>query len=316
MKKLTFILILILSLTLTPFSLFSCTVNDKQDDGAQNSGEQNNTEQDNGERDNGGQNEAAKKSRKVLLVSIDGMRPDALLESKHADRLIKSSTYYTAASTVYPSVTLPCHMSMHHGVSPASHGVYDNNYTPADNLTDGIAETCAKAGKSCAFFYNWGPLGDVISDGALTKREYVSGETLGWHEANSATALACGEYLAANETDFTFLYLGCLDEMGHAHGWLSEEYRAALDSSLELVFGIIDTLPEEYTVIITTDHGGHGFGHGSELPEDMTVPIFIMGDGFSGQTRLEGGSILDIAPTVADILGVEPSEFWEGKSLK
>ena len=78
---------------------------------------------------------------KVLLVSIDGMRPDALLSSDYADRLREISTYSTTATTVYPSYTLPCHMSMQHGVYPESHGVFTNTYTPSLQLVDGIAET-------------------------------------------------------------------------------------------------------------------------------------------------------------------------------
>ena len=255
-------------------------------------------------------------NKRVLLVSIDGLRSDALLASPYAERLLQASTAYTAATTVYPSVTLPCHMSMHHGVSPTVHGVLDNSYTPAEMLTDGIAETLAKVGKTCAYFYNWGPLGDVIDEGALVKHEYVAGETLGWAESNEALARACKDYLAANDTDFTFLYLGHLDEMGHQYGWLSAEYNEALHSSLTLMLDLVDTLSEDYTVILTTDHGGHGNGHGSELAEDMTIPILLMGADFAKGTSKEGGSILDVAPTVADLLGVLPVAEWEGTSLK
>ena len=252
---------------------------------------------------------------KVLLVSIDGMRADAVRESKYAERLMQNSTYYSAASTVYPSVTLPCHMSMHHGVSPEVHGVLNNDYTPVDNLTDGIAETLAKSGKKCAFFYNWYELGDVISDSALVKSSYSPNEIVGWKISNNMTAQACKKHIFNNSTDFTFLYLGLLDEMGHEHGWLSEEYYEALNSSLELVFDIMDSLGDEYVVIITSDHGGHETGHGTELAEDMTIPIFLLGNGFDKNVEMPGSSILDIAPTVTDILGVAPLDAWEGKSL-
>ena len=300
MKKLLSV-ILALSLLLSCLASCSKTDNESNEGGASTEADENTQ--------NG-------KSKKVLLISVDGMRPDALLSSKHADHLIQKATYYTDASTVYPSVTLPCHMSMLHGVGPDSHEVFSNQYTPAEELVDGVAEVVAKSGKSCAFFYNWGPLGDTISDAALTERRYISGETLGWQQANIDTALACKEYLLTNHTDFTVLYLGNLDEVGHANGWLSEEYRAALDESLELVFEILDVLGDEYTVILTSDHGGHDTGHGSTLPEDMTIPIFLIGKSFPTGTQRSGASILDIAPTIADLLGVSPDQSWDGKSLK
>ena len=145
------------------------------------------------------ENISSEANKKVLLISIDGMRSDALLSSKYANRLIQKATYYTDASTIYPSLTLPCHMSMLHGVGPELPGVYSNQYTPSDNLSDGIAEVVAKSGKTCAFFYNWGPLGDTINDTALTERKYISGEALGWQRSNIDTALACKEYILTND---------------------------------------------------------------------------------------------------------------------
>lgn len=304
-KRIAFsIIAMLLALT----CLFSCTT-----DLSGGSGDRNNSEE--GDAGEGTGNSDSTKKR-VLLVSIDGMRSDALLASEHAEYLTSTAICYPSATTVMPSVTLPCHMSMHHGVSPEMHGVTTNEYTPSDNLALGLAETLSANGKKCAFFYNWGPLGNVISDSALVKEEYIAGEELGWHEANGALVAAAEEYLAINEVDFTFLYLGCLDEMGHRYGWLSEEYFDALNSSLAAVIAIASSLPDDYTVIITTDHGGIDYGHGGSLDEEMTIPIFILDKSETAGAPREGGSILDIAPTVADILGVAPDTAWTGAPLK
>ena len=76
---------------------------------------------------------------------------------------------------------------------------------------------------------------------------------------------------------------------------------------------------KNYTVIITSDHGGGGgYGrnsHGSSSPEDMTIPFFIMGDGFEKGKQLEGISIIDVAPTIAVLLGVSVENDWMGKSI-
>ena len=48
----------------------------------------------------------------------------------------------------------------------------------------------------------------------------------------------------------------------------------------------------------------------------LPLPVVIMGDGFGKGVSREGGSILDIAPTVADIVGVAPNPAWEGKELQ
>ena len=75
-------------------------------------------------------------------------------------------------------------------------------------------------------------------------------------------------------------------------------------------------LPEEYTVIITSDHGGHGVTHGSDSPEDMIIPIFLIGDSFAAGKEIAGASILDVAPTVVHLFGVAPQKAWEGTVLK
>ena len=51
------------------------------------------------------------------------------------------------------------------------------------------------------------------------------------------------------------------------------------------------------------------------IPEDMTIPLFIKGENFPEGKVIEDASILDIAPTITDILGVKKDKDWEGKSL-
>ena len=121
-------------------------------------------------------------------------------------------------------------------------------------------------------------------------------------------------------TDFTFLYFALGDSMGHDYGWLSDEYNWGVDHMLKNLISLIKALPEDYTVIVTADHGGGGdngtHSHGSANVVDMTIPMFIIGEGFEGGKALNFDiSILDIAPTILDILDVTPEHYWEGKSM-
>ena len=65
---------------------------------------------------------------KVILVSIDGMRPDGVLQCGHpfVEEMMRLGSYTLDARTVVPSVTLPCHMSMFHSVPPTRHGIGTN----------------------------------------------------------------------------------------------------------------------------------------------------------------------------------------------
>ena len=47
----------------------------------------------------------------------------------------------------------------------------------------------------------------------------------------------------------------------------------------------------------------------------MTTPLLLLGNGIDTSRKLSDVSILDVAPTITKLLGIEPDEDWEGKSL-
>ena len=51
------------------------------------------------------------------------------------------------------------------------------------------------------------------------------------------------------------------------------------------------------------------------MDEDMTIPQFYIGENFEPGKVLTDVSILDTAPTIATIMGLEKPREWEGKSL-
>src|SRR5262245_49770519 len=61
---------------------------------------------------------------RVLLVSIDGLRPDALwaAPARNLLGLACRGAHAWEARTVTPSMTVPGHASMITGLTPASHG--------------------------------------------------------------------------------------------------------------------------------------------------------------------------------------------------
>lgn len=252
---------------------------------------------------------------KVLLISVDGMRPDALPLVKNAQKLLAKSAHNMNARTVIPSVTLPCHLSMFHSVDPARHGTTTNTYTPPANPVPGLCRHLMKNKKKNAFFYNWEEIRDLSRPSDLTHACFISGAKLGYEKANPMLTDAAIEFLGKVDIDFTFLYFGYPDAAGHTFGWMSEQYFASLENCWYNITRAVEALGDEYTVIITADHGGHDRTHGTELPEDMVIPFIMLGKDVVPGESFEGASIKDIPPTVATLLGVEPNEEWEGRSL-
>jgi hypothetical protein len=117
------------------------------------------------------------------------------------------SSYSLQAQTIYPSVTLPAHMSMFHGVKADIHGVTTNTYTPNANLGNGITETLTYAGKTCAMFYDWQEIQRVTSIASQVNMNFNSGSAS--YEASATTSTTeCIEHIQNTPTVFTFLYYG------------------------------------------------------------------------------------------------------------
>lgn len=253
-------------------------------------------------------------NKKVILVSIDGMRPDGFENcgSDCIEKLKNECAYTLRGSSVMPSVTLPCHMTMFHGVVPERHGITTNLYVPQVRPVEGLCERLRAAGKTCAFFYNWHELRDLVRPDSLAYSAFFNMHQIS--ETDRKVANEAVRYIAENQPDFAFVYLGETDEAGHRYGWMTPQYLDRIAHALEHVCRMMSEA-SDYTVIVTADHGGHNRMHGTDSPEDMTIPMFVRGDGYAAGETLNGAGILDLAKTIASILGVVPSSDWEGKAL-
>jgi len=253
---------------------------------------------------------------KVLLIMADGMRPDAIENLPLAQEMMKKSTYTLKGSTVMPSITLPCHLSLFLSVDPERHGTTTNVYAPQVRPIEGLCEMLDRAKKTCAFFYNWDEFRDLTRPGSLSYAKYISGAKEGWENSTVRLVDDAIDYINTYNPDFAFLYTGWPDETGHAHCWMSPEYLESVEKSWQEMTRLMENVPEEYTVIVTTDHGGHGRSHGTEMPEDMVIPVMIKGEDFAAGKEFDRPvNIKDIAPTITELLQAEPAPEWEGKSL-
>ena len=255
-------------------------------------------------------------NRKVILVLIDGLRADAVRAcgSEYAQKLLSQSSYTLEARTVMPSVTLPCHMSLFHSVDPARHGVTTNDYTPQVRPIEGLVERLDRVEKRSAFFLTWEELRD------LSRPDHLAySQTINLHRnanADDRITDAAIDYICREEPDFVFLYLGDTDEKGgHDVGWMSETYFKVVANAFSCVERLRAAVPEAYDLIVTADHGGHDRSHGSDCPEDMTIPIILNGASFPKDRPFSGASIKDVAPTIAALTGASPAREWEGRSL-
>lgn len=263
--------------------------------------------------------------KKVLLILVDGMRPDSINQCGHPflEDLRTENISTLEASAVMPSVTLPCHMSLFHSVDAERHGIMTNTWTPQVRPIKGLCEVLSEAGRRTAFFYNWDEIRDLARPGSISYGLLRS--MYSYKDTDRYLSRACAVYLGEEEPDFTFLYLGQTDEVGHRYGWMSKEYLDAVAVASACIQDIWEHNKDKYTVIITADHGGHQRTHGSDMSEDMRIPLIIyspekdrmeiMKAFFQQRTMEKTPSLIDIAPTIAALLEVEPDLEWEGRNL-
>jgi hypothetical protein len=252
--------------------------------------------------------------KRVILTLVDGLRADAAASLVDGGwewaRREGSSTL--EGRSVWPSITLPCHMSLFHSVPPERHNTLVNTWVPMARPVPGLLEVLAGAGIEGALFYTWEPLRDIGRPMSSSLSVYISGAK----DPVRADLEIWRAFRNFPPHPFTFLYFGSVDEIGHREGWMSPAYLEAarrLDTLLaELLAG---RTPEEL-IILVSDHGGEGRSHGTINPSDMTIPLAIVGPGFSAGGQLPPASLLDLAPTVLRAFGLKIPEVWEGRPLQ
>lgn len=256
-------------------------------------------------------------NNKVILISIDGMRPDGMRAcgNPYVAELERTCAYTYQGRSVNPSITLPCHFSMTHAVTPQRHGILSNTYVPQVRPVLGIFEKVKQAGGTCAMFYGWDPIRDVALPGAIHYASYINA----YAKENTDTVLTDEAMRVMRESapDFVFLYMVETDDKGgHDNGWMSEEYERRISIAPDNARRVIEAFGDTYTVIIVADHGGHARTHGTTMKEDMTIPFFFRGPSFTPGVIERPLSLLDIAPTIVKIMGIAPETEWEGAPVE
>jgi predicted AlkP superfamily pyrophosphatase or phosphodiesterase len=249
----------------------------------------------------------------VLILSIDGLRPDAisLAPMPNLLALMQNSAYSLTAQTIYPSSTLPSHASMFTGLCPSKHGVDWNDYIPKNGYANGIDlfDIAHANGLQTVIHVGKEKLAQITEPSSVDIFTYV----------NDRDLVVAQRLLDDFPQDFgvLFVHFPLVDGMGHVYGWLSSQqlsvaFRA--DEALGKMLAELDIrgLRDETLIIITADHGGHDTTHGSSLPDDMTIPWIASGPGIQPKQLTTQVHTMDTAATAAFALGFPLLPEWDG----
>lgn len=255
----------------------------------------------------------------VILIITDGIRPDSIQQANtpHFDCLLEGGAFTWSAQSLMPTVTLPCHMSIFHSVPSDRHGILSNNYHPQVRPIPGLYEQVNRAGLRSAAYYTWDPLRDLSRPLCVDYTLFVQTNFKDLANSDRPTVNAAVAQIRAQNYDFTFLHLGSGDEIGHLYGWMSDEQIQHVEILDSFVGQMLDAMSVGDVLIIHSDHGGHDRTHGTESPEDMTIPWMAYGKGIRAKHEIQADvSLLNTTPTIAHILDIEPAPQWEGVVLE
>ena len=269
----------------------------------------------------------------VLLVTVDTLRPDALgwVAGRNAtpeiDRLAAEGFRFAGAVSPAP-VTLPAHASILTGLVPRRHGARDNGQPlPAGPVT--LSETLGARGYATAAFVSGFPLArafgvdrgfthydDALPDGPPDRRERRAART-----ADAAAAWID----KAREPWFAWVHFYDPHDPYEAPG---ADTRAAYDGEVAAVDRALGTLRRRAAArgavltVLTADHGESLGEHGEDthgffvyestiaVPLVVHLPRRVRPGQSSAPVRL-----VDVAPTVQDLLGLPVPQGIDGVSL-
>jgi arylsulfatase A-like enzyme len=221
-----------------------------------------------------------------------------------------------------PSTTLPSHTSMLSGERPNEHGVVWNNVTSAQlDVVEfpTLFSVARQHGYETAAFFSKAKFSPLQRPGTLDYSQAPGGWFGKW--SSERTVGDVQAHLEAHKPNVLFVHLSDPDSAGHGSGWMSDAYGRAVRDADAALGNLLESADKaygkgNYSVIVTADHGGHQYGHGTADPQDVTIPWIAWGRGVhAGELDDEDIETIDTAPTVLWLLGVEHPKDWDGEPV-
>lgn len=264
------------------------------------------------------------KNKKVLIIGLDGLRPDAMnvASTPTLDKIIADGKYSWNARTEMQTISGAAWTSLLTGVHSNKHKVYGNSFRARNKdfktIFHLIKEEWDPTIRTVAYSH-WRPIiTHIFENNCLDRKGSGSDEKL---------AKKLAKDISNDKGDFYFLQLDDIDDAGHqyVYGPNSPKYISEIekqDRNLENVLNAIEMRPkeEDWLILVVSDHGGSGRGHGKTTIDEITI-VFIV----SGKSVKEKGDIskdnkdnvpeiVDVVPIIADFLGIPKKEYWDGDS--
>ena len=257
---------------------------------------------------------------KVLFIGWDGVRSDAVqtAETPNLDVLIASSLFSYNCDRGPYTVSVPGWSSILHGVWPEKHNLFENtfkknNYEEYPDIIS-IAKQF-KPNLSATILTSWDDFLRITDNEDYAQR----------YDNDKQVTDASIQLLSDCTPDLMFLHFDYTDHVGHKIGFSNDgiEYLSAIEISdfylgqiMSQVYLRENLYGEKWMVVLTTDHGGEGTGHGGQddLPQTRNVWAVIRTPN-QEITELQSIKSVDLLPTMLKWLGIDNVPNLDGTAL-
>ncbi len=272
---------------------------------------------------------ASAQAKHLVVVGVDGLSPDGILraEAPNLKRLREQGAWTFHARGVMPTSSSPNWASMIMGAGPEQHGVTSNDWqpnkfdiSPIATGSGGIFPTIfgvlreQRPSAVMGVFHDWNDYGRLFERQAVNVIKDTDGPTNAVREAAA--------FWKDNQAAFTFIHLDHVDHAGHEFGHGTPHYYASVEVADQLIGEAIAALRsagmwEQTILIVTSDHGGKGKGHGGATMGEIEIPWLITGPGVKAGHEIKSPvSTCDTAATIAYVFKLKQPDAWIGRPVR
>ena len=243
--------------------------------------------------------------KRVIFVGADGLGSKFIREFPEYMPTLRSGMLVLDMRTLLPSLSANNWRTIFTSVPSSVHGYCDYASEKPELEPATVIDIFSKIRKECgvvAAMYSWPVVGSLFDD------------TLDFDESCETDEDVFNTFTEIHQHafDFMLVYFSSPDTEGHAHGWGSSQYLRAC-TTIDTYLSKILEIAQDDIVVFVSDHGGIRYSHGGHTLGEVEVPFAIFGSNRSFVNR--PSTIMDVAPTILELLTLEQPVEWMGRSL-
>ena len=274
-------------------------------------------------------NNKNRKAEHVIFIGLDGWGSYSVdkADIPNIRQLMAEGSYTLQKRTVLPSSSAVNWASMWMGAGPELHGYTTwgsqkpdlpsrvlNHKGMFPNIFTILRDADPEA--EIGMMSEWEGIKYIVDTLSINQYTKASTENGNIHLRDIGV-----KYILDKKPTFAGIIFDSPDDVGHGAGHDTPEYYEKVKELDGYVGDFITAVKEagiyDNTIfIVTSDHGGIDKGHGGIDMMEMETPFIIAGKGIKKGGEFDESMMqYDVAPTIAEIFGLECPQVWVGRSM-